>query len=299
MNNNEYHHHYISGRNLFWTILLNISITVAEVTGAIISGSMALLTDALHNFSDVLSLIISYIANRLTRRKATVKQTFGYRRSEIMAAFLNSVTLIILAFFILEQAILRFWEPTKIVANWVIYLSIASIVANALSVLFIKKDAKDNINIKSAFVHLFTDMLTSVAVLIGGLAMKFMNWYWVDSVLSIIIVIYLIYMSWGIFKSSLQIIMQFTPNNINVQKIVTEIEKINNVKNIHHVHIWQINEHDIMFEAHVDLMEDSKITDFEIVLKRIKQILAQFNIEHIIIQPEFLVDDNKQIIFKN
>jgi cobalt-zinc-cadmium efflux system protein len=299
MNNKKHQHHDISGKNLFWTIFLNVSITIAEIIGGIISGSMALLTDALHNFSDVLSLIISYIANRLTRRKATVKQTFGYKRSEIIAAFLNSVTLIILASFILEQAILRFWEPTKIIANWVIYLSIASIVANALSVLLIKKDAKDNMNIKSASLHLLTDMLTSVAVLIGGLSMKFMNWYWVDSVLSIIIVIYLIYMSWGIFKSSLQIIMQFTPDNINVYKIVIEIKKINNIKNIHHVHIWQINEHDIMFEAHVDLMEDSKITDFETVLKKIKQILAQFNIEHTIIQPEFSADDNKQIINKN
>ena len=257
---------------------------------------MALLSDAAHNFSDVLSLVISYIANRLAKRGPTEKQTFGFRRSEILAAFINSATLIIIAILILSEAIQRLINPVTISANWVIYLAIASILVNGLSVLFIRNDSRENMNMKSVYLHLFSDMLTSVAVLLGGLAMKYLQWFWADSVFSIVIAIYLLYMSWGIVRSSLRIIMQFTPEEIDVQKIAQEIENIRGVKNIHHVHVWQINEHDLMFEAHIDVSEDVKVSGFEKILDSIKEILHQYDIDHSTIQPEFTVDDNKQII---
>ncbi len=202
----------------------------------------------------------------------------------------------ILAFFILYEAIVRFFEPAEIAPNLVIYLAIGSIVVNALSVLFIQKDAKENMNMKSAYLHLFSDMLTSIAVLIGGILMKYYQIYWIDAVFSALIAIYLMYMSWGIFKSSLKIMMQFTPENINLQNIANEVENLNEIKNIHHIHIWQINEHDIMFEAHIDLQKNIKITDFEQVKNQIETILEKYNIHHITLQPEFSVDDNKQII---
>ena len=244
----------------------------------------------------MLSLIISYIANKLTKRQATNSQTFGYKRSEIIAAFINSATLIVLAFFILVEGIQRFFNPVTIAANWVIWLALASIVVNGLSVLFIHNDAHDNMNIKSAYLHLFSDMLTSIAVLLGGLAMKYFQWFWVDALFSIAIAIYLLYTSWEIFKSSLRIIMQFTPENIHIDEIVFQLEKLQGVKNIHHVHVWQINEHDIMFEAHVDIRSDIKITEFELILEKIKGTLLQFKIEHCTLQPEYSVTDNKQII---
>jgi len=292
----EHHHHKVKGQRLFWTIILNLSISIAELIGGLISGSIALISDAIHNFSDVLSLIISYIANKLSHKSATEKSTFGYKRSEILAAFFNSTTLLILAFFILYETVLRFFEPIHITPNLVIYLSIGSIVVNALSVLFIQKDAKDNMNMKSAYLHLFSDMLTSIAVLIGGILMKYYQIYWIDTVFSALIAIYLMYMSWRIFKSSLKIMMQFTPENINLQNIANEVEGINEIKNIHHIHIWQINEHDIMFEAHIDLKKNIKITDFEQVKSQIETILEKYHIYHITLQPDFSVDDNKQII---
>jgi len=127
--------------------------------------------------------------------------------------------------------------------------------------------------------------------------MKFLEWYWTDAVFSIVIAIYLLYMSWGILRSSLRIIMQFTPEEVDIQKIAEGIENIAGVKNTHHVHVWQINEHDLMFEAHLDLMEDIKLSDFEIILKEIRQLLKQNGINHATIQPEFSVDDKKQIIY--
>ncbi|MDZ7634387.1 MAG: cation diffusion facilitator family transporter [Bacteroidales bacterium] len=128
--------------------------------------------------------------------------------------------------------------------------------------------------------------------------MKYLQWFWTDSVFSIAIAFYLLYMSWGIFRSSLRIIMQFTPEGTDIAKIVKAIENLEGVVNIHHVHVWQINEHDLMFEAHVDVSEDMKVSGFEKILDEIKLILSPYNINHSTIQPEFSVDDNKQVIYK-
>ncbi len=293
----EHQQHEVSGKNLGFAIVLNVGITLAQAIGGIISGSMALLSDAAHNFSDVLSMVISYLANRLARREATEKQTFGFRRSEILAAFINAATLIIISVIILFEAVQRLINPVPISANTVIYLAIAGILVNGVSVLFIRDDSHKNMNMRSVYLHLFGDMLTSVAVLLGGIAMKYLQWYRTDSIFSIAIAIYLLYMSWGILKTSLRIIMQFTPEEVDIQKIAKGIENIAGVKNIHHVHVWQINEHDLMFEAHIDMAEDIKVSNFETVLKEIKQLLKQNGINHSTIQPEFSVDDKKQIIY--
>lgn len=291
-----HYHQPISGRNLGIAILLNIGITIAEALGGIISGSMALLSDAAHNFSDVLSLIISYFANRLSKRNATEKETFGFRRSEILAAFINSATLIIIAVIIIVEAIQRLINPVAISANWVIGLAIASIFVNGLSVLVIRKDSHSNLNIRSAYIHLFGDLLTSVAVLLGGFAIKYFHWYRADALFSLIIAVYLLYLTWRIFRSSLRIIMQFTPEEIDIQKIAGEIEMISGVKNIHHIHVWQINEHDLMFEAHIDISEDIRVSGFEQILDDINGILSGNGINHSTIQPEFSVDDSKSRI---
>lgn len=296
MNNINNRQHEPSGKNLGLAILLNAGITFAQAIGGIISGSMALLSDAAHNFSDVLSMVISYLANRLSKKEATEKQTFGFRRSEILAALINSSTLIVIAIIFFIEAVKRLITPVTIAADWVIWLAIAGILVNGVSAIFIRKDSHDNMNMRSVYIHLFGDMLTSIAVLLGGLAMKYLQWYWADSVFSIGISVYLFYMSWGIVRTSLRIIMQFTPEEIDVQKIASEIEMVHGVKNIHHVHVWQINEHDLMFEAHIDVSEDMKVSDFETILDTIKIVLKQYNINHSTIQPEFMVDDNKQVI---
>ena len=293
----EHHQHEVTGKNLGLAILLNTVITLAEAVGGIISGSMALLSDAAHNLSDVLSLIISYFANRLSKKGATERQTFGFRRSEILAAFINSATLIIIAVIIIIEAVQRLMNPVTVSTGWVIWLALASFVVNGLSALFLREDSHHNMNMKSAYLHLFTDMLTSVAVLFGGLAIRYLNWSWADSVLSVIIALYLLYMSWGIFRSSLRIMMQFTPEEIDVSNLVSKIAEIRGVKNLHHVHVWQINEHDLMFEAHVDLVEDITVSNFEGILEQIKLTLRQQGVNHSTIQPEFSVDDRKQVIY--
>ncbi len=172
MGHHHSHHHHHSndakGRNLVISILLNIIITASQVVGGLWSGSLALLSDALHNFSDVLSLIVSYVAVRLSKNKASYGKTFGYKRAEIIAAFVNASSLVIVAIFLIIEAYKRFVSPVEIVADLVIWFSLLGIVANGFSVLLLKKDANDNMNMRSAYIHLFSDMLASVAVLIGG-----------------------------------------------------------------------------------------------------------------------------------
>ena len=292
----DHNHHKVSGKNLGITILLNLFITVAEFLGGILSGSMSLLSDAAHNFSDVLSLIISYTANRLSGQKATLTRTYGLKRSEILAALINSATLLGLAIAILLEGAKRLYEPIPIDSSWVIWLSLLSILVNGLSVLFIRDDSRNSINIRSAYLHLFSDMLTSVAVLIGGLTMKYLQWYRVDSLFSILIAIYLLFTSWRIIKTSLRIFMQFSPENINIEEITKQVESLEGVKNLHHVHIWQIDEHEIMFEAHLDVTNNITISDFEKILEQVKILLAKQGINHVTIQPEYSVTDNKQLI---
>lgn len=292
----EHHHHTVSGKRLGITIILNVVITIGELIGGLLSGSMALLTDAAHNFSDVLSLIISYFANRLAKRKPTTKQTFGFRRSEIIAAFVNSVSLIVIAIVIFYESIDRIINPVIIEGGWVIIMAGGSILLNGVSVLLIKKDSKHNMNIKSAFLHLFSDMMTSVAVLIGGIVISLYDWYYVDAIFSIMIAVYLFYLSWSIFRDSLRILMQFTPKHIDINKISNEICKIDGIKNIHHVHIWQLDEKTTIFEAHIDLKEDLQVSEFELKLEQIKELLLVHGVNHVNIQPEFNADHSKLLV---
>jgi cobalt-zinc-cadmium efflux system protein len=291
----EKHIHGSSGKNILVTILLNSGITIAQIVGGLVSGSMALLSDAAHNFSDVLSLCVSYWASRLSLREQTLRQTYGFKRAEIFAAFINSSTLLVIAGILVWQAIIRLINPEPVSGSIVIWLAALGIALNGLSLLFIKKES-ESMNMRSVFLHLFADMLTSVAVLAGGFAIKYLNWYRVDGILTIIISFYLIYSSWGIFRESIRIFMQFTPSKINIEEIAHKITSLHGVKNIHHVHVWQLDDNEILLEAHLDLDDDYTISRFEEILEEAGKILHEFNIHHFNIQPEFHRDDVKELI---
>ena len=307
MTNGHHHHHHhhhgsqdLKGRNLLISIVLNVVITISQIIGGIISGSLALLSDALHNLSDVLSLLISYIANVLTRKEASAGKTFGYKRAEIIAAFVNSATLIIVAVFLIKEAIERFFNPEVIGSGIVITLSILGILANGFSVLLLRPDSNRNMNLRSAYLHLLTDMMASVAVLIGGILMYYFNWYWIDPLLTILIALYLIFMGYDLLKDSTRVLMLFTPNTIEVRKIVKAICRLEQVKNVHHVHIWQLNEDEVHMEAHIDFVADIRLSEFDKILDDIEDLVYhEFGINHVNIQPEFNKCDSKNIIVQD
>ncbi|MBD3724565.1 MAG: cation transporter [Flavobacteriaceae bacterium] len=294
------HKHQVEGKNLYYSIVLNVVITLAQIIGGILSNSLALISDALHNFSDVLSLVFSYVAHKLSRRKASLDQTFGYKRAELLAAFINSATLIIVACILIYGAIERLINPHEIKSNLVIWLALLGIVVNGLSVLLLKKDADHNLNMKSAYLHLLTDMMASVAVLVGGLLMKFYGWFWVDSVMTILIAIYLIVVGFDLIIKSTKMLMLFTPDEINIKAIVREVHKIEGVNKLHHIHVWHLNEEELHLEAHLDCSEDIKMSEFNDLLFKVEEVLFhQFGINHINIQPEFKKEDPKDYIVQD
>lgn len=299
-NHSHHNHGNLQGRNLLITIFLNILITAAQVIGGVISGSLALLSDALHNFSDVISLVVSYIANKLAKRKASLQKTFGYKRAEILAAFINASTLIIVAVLLIIEAIERFQNPQEIESGLVIWLSTIAILGNGFSVLLLKKDSEINMNLKSAYLHLLTDMMASVAVLVGGLLMKFYDVFWVDSVLTFLIAIYLIWMGYDLLKSSTKVLMLFTPEDVPIDKIVKDINALEGIKHTHHIHVWQLNEEEIHFEAHIDFHNNITLSEFDDILHTIEELLFhKFEINHVNIQPEFGKCDDKDVIVQD
>lgn len=286
--NHSHDHGDLKGKRLGITIILNLVITISQVIGGLISGSLSLLSDAAHNFSDVVALIISWIADRLTKKKYTERQTYGFKRAEVIAALINVVTIIVIAINIFIEGIDRLIEPQIITGYTVILLAGLSIVINGLSVLIIKKDAKGNMNMRSAYLHLFSDMLTSIAVLVGGIIMYYFKIYWIDGVISLIIAGYLIYVSVKLLLDTLSVLMQFTPKHLSIEKIKVRIESIDYVRNIHHVHIWQLTDDELHFSAHISFKRDIQLSEANECLENIKSIMSkEFEIHHSTLEAEF------------
>ena len=283
------HHHHVSGKNLIIAIILNLTITIAQVIGGILSGSLALLSDALHNFSDVLTLIIAYVANHLSHKKNSLNKTFGYKRAEVIAAFFNTTVLMAVAVFLMYESYQKLLNPQSVDSLMIIWLGVLSMFLNALGVLFIKDDAQHNMNMKAAYLHLLTDMLTSVGVVIGGLLIYFYQIYWLDPLVSMLIAIYLIVASWSLMKVSLGVLMQFTPEGIEVQDV---IEKILNtqqlIANVHHIHLWRLDDHRVHLEGHLDFNNNISIQECSEVLDSLEKILKKdFGITHTTFQCEY------------
>ena len=294
------HKHEVKGMNLVYSILLNLLITIAQIIGGILSGSLSLISDALHNFSDVLSLSFSLFAHKLSRKEASVNQTFGYKRAELVAAFVNAITLIVVALLLIYGAVERFFNPHTIESTLVIWLALLGIAVNGFSVLLLQKDAQHNINMKSAYMHLLTDMMASVAVLVGGLLMNFYGWFWIDSVMTILIALYLIMVGVDLIKTSSKMLMLFTPDFIDIKEIVREVHKIPGVNKLHHIHVWHLNDEELHLEAHLDCTEDIIMSEFNLLLEKIEIVLfEQFHINHINIQPEYKKEDPKDIIVQD
>lgn len=293
-------HTPIRGKRLFWVIMLNLGITLGQLIGGIISGSLSLISDAIHNFTDVLSLMISFFAQKMSKKRQTLSHTFGFKRAEIIAAFVNGVSLIIVSIYLAYEAIVRLITPQEIETNYVIWLSILAIIGNGLSVILLHKDAKGNINMRSAYLHLFSDLMVSVAVLIGGIFMKYNGMFWIDPVLTLTISAYLLFLSIKIVIESVSILMLFTPKDISIPEIEKAICEIESVKNIHHVHLWQLNDHEIYLEAHIEFKEDISLTQFDLICTEIENlVLDKFNITHTMLQPEFKREDEKILIIQD
>ena len=273
-------------KNLFVTMLLNFLITAVEVVGGVLSGSLSLLSDAMHNFSDGIAFIVSYSAIRLSKKPRTLKYTFGLKRAEILAAIINASTLIIISFFLIKEAVGRFSSPTPITGNLMLVVAVVGLIANVVGTMLLKKGSNDNINIRSAYFHLLSDAISSLAVIIGAVFIMVFNITWIDPALTILISLYILKETYEIVKESVDVILMSAPPDIDINAVQQALEAIPGVKNIHHVHLWKMNDSDTHFEAHIDV-DDLPVSRTTAIRAEIERCLHdRYDINHTTLQFE-------------
>ncbi len=294
------HHHGSAGttseKNLIITIGLNFLITIVQVAGGIISGSLALLSDALHNLSDGIAIIITFIAMRLSKKPKSLKYTFGMKRAEVLAAIFNASSLIIISFFLIKEAIERFGNPEPIKGTLMLVVATVGLFANFAGILLLKSGSKDNINIRSAYFHLLSDTISSVAVIIGAVFIIFFQVTWIDPVLTILISLYILNETFKIVKEAVDMVMMSSPADIDITEIKSVLEGLPPVLNIHHVHIWRLNDHDTHFEAHIEVndMTVGESTEMQRIIEHL--LHDKFEINHTTLQFECNKCDNKSVV---
>ncbi len=291
------HHKDLKGNNLLFATALNLVITIAEIIGGLISNSLALLSDAIHNLGDTFAVLLAYTANRISKKDATEKKTFGFKRIEILAALLNAVILIVIIIFLFIEAYHRFQSPEPIKGLIMFIVATVGLIANLIAVILLKDDSKSNINIRAAYLHLLGDTISSVAVIIGSVLIYFFKIYWLDPLITVLIGLYIIKEAFSILKESVDILMQSTPSSIDLHEVVSEIEKHKDVNNVHHVHSWKLDDTQIHFEGHIDLDNDLLISDSDLIRSEIEIMLQnKFGISHVTIQFEYNCCDEKRVI---
>ena len=294
-----HHHHPVNEKKLLAATLLNMVITIVEIAGGILSGSLALLSDALHNLSDTFATFIAYLATIISRRDANPKKTFGYKRLEILSALLNAVILIVMSVFLLKEAFVRWNDPRPINSLIMLIVAMIGLLANLYAVILLKKDAHKNINVRAAYVHLIGDSLSSLLVIIGGILMQIFKIYWLDPLITLLISIYIIREGFVILKESVNILMQATPDQLDLAKVKRRVEQEAEVHNIHHIHAWMLTDSQIHLEAHVELKSDLKLSQVKNTHSVIEQLLLKdFHINHVTLQFEFDTDHTPHLIHK-
>lgn len=296
--NHEHHHSHdvtnISGVKLFWVTVLNATITIAEIIGGILSGSLALLSDAIHNLSDTLAIVLSYYALKISNKEKNIHKTYGYKRAQVLAAFINSSILIVISVFLLFEAYKRFLHPEPIESSLMIIVALIGLVANFISVYLLEKDSHKSMNIKAGYLHLIADTVSSIGVVLGGIAIKIWNVTFVDPLITVLISIYILREAWIMVKKTIDILMQSSAN-MDYQKLKKEIETVNGVVNIHHIHTWLSDEKTIYFEAHIEL-ENMLISETSNIYNEIEHILKDdFGVYHITLQFETNRCENKEM----
>jgi len=281
----HHHHNDLHGKKLLWVTLLNISITIAQIIGGILANSLSLLSDALHNLGDSSAIFIAYLAGKKSKKKADHKNTYGYKRIEILAALFNAIVLVAICIFLFYEAYQRFMNPEQIKGGLMAAVAVLGLIANLASVIILFKEKANNLNIKAAYMHLLGDTLSSVAVILGGIAIWIYDIYWIDPLVTVLVGAFIICHTWGIIKETLNILMQSTPSEINLNEIKIQVEQQDEIDNIHHVHVWKLNEQQICLEAHINLKNNICMTEMMNIKNKTEQLLHKhFGIGHVTLQ---------------
>ncbi len=246
------HHHNHDGK-LSFAVFINIVLTIVQIIGGLVSGSLSLIADALHNLSDAGAILIAIFARRIARKPANSQMTFGYKRAEILGALINSTTLIIVGLYLIYEALDSFINPQPIDGWIVVWIASIALLIDAVTAwLTYQSGAKNNLNLKAAFIHNISDALASVVVIIAGSLIILYQWYIVDLLATIAISLYVIYHGYSLAKQTMIILMQAVPEHFDVDKLTADLERLDMVTKVWHLHVWQLNDKEVFLEASLE-----------------------------------------------
>ena len=283
----------MKNKNIFGAIVINIIITAFEIAAGLFIGSLALISEALHNFSDVGSLSLSWWGEKIKTRGNTTIKTYGYKRVEILIAFFNSLVLMSVVVFILIEAAQRLFHPSEIVGASMIWTAVLALVGNGIATYFLEKDAHKNLNMKSAWLHSFQDALFSLGIVVGAILIYYFHWYIIDPIISITLSVYVLKEVYGLIMQTINILMESVPEDIDFEKVKAELLSMSGIKEVNDLHIWQTDSDTRFLSAHVEIenLENEKRT--ELIIKIQKEMLAGFKINHTTIQMISITEAEK------
>jgi len=286
----HHHHHHVDPNagdaRVAWAVAVNLGLTVAQIIGGILSGSLAMIADAIHNLSDALSLVIAFFARKIARRPADQAMTFGYGRAEVVAALINYTTLIVIGLYLIYEAVMRFIQPEGVNGWLVVIIAGVALLVDVVTAMLTYRLSKESVNIRAAFLHNVADALGSVAVIFAGTLIILYDWQWIDPVVTLMIAGYILWMSFGEIGGVIRILMLGSPPELSAGKAISAIETIDGVTGVHHVHLWQMQEHEAALDAHL-VIDAGRWGDADAIKQAVKQRLKQeFGLAHTTLELE-------------
>ena len=271
--------------------VLNLAITAVEFGGGLLSGSLALLSDAIHNLGDSASIVMAYVASRISQRNSNQSKTYGYRRAEILSSYFNAIFLLVMSALLIWEAIRRFAHPHPVNGGLMLVVAVVGLLANGFSAWLLHSGSHNNLNLKATYLHILSDAFASGGVILGALIIKIFHVVWADPLMTIVVSVYIAYKTIPIIIEATNILMEAGPR-LDYRAVKATVLSVPGVVNIHHVHTWMIDEHQIMLTAHIAL-EDQELSEVEPIYQKIRKLLKdKYNIEHATLQAE--VDRGKE-----
>ena len=271
--------------------VLNLAITAVEFGGGLLSGSLALLSDAIHNLGDSASIVMAYVASRISQRNSNQSKTYGYRRAEILSSYFNAIFLLVMSALLIWEAIRRFAHPHPVNGGLMLVVAVVGLLANGFSAWLLHSGSHNNLNLKATYLHILSDAFASGGVILGALIIKIFHVVWADPLMTIVVSVYIAYKTIPIIIEATNILMEAGPH-LDYRAVKATVLSVPGVVNIHHVHTWMIDEHRIMLTAHIAL-EDQELSEVEPIYQKIRKLLKdKYNIEHATLQAE--VDRGKE-----
>lgn len=267
--------------HLLFAIFINSGIVIFEIVLGVITGSMALVSDAIHNISDISAMILGFWSEKIAKRPATNQKTYGYKKIEFITAFANSLFLSVAIIYVLYEAIMRFWNPVEVQSKTMFFVALIALAGNSVATLILQKTADQNFNLKAVWLHSLQDALLSFGVVIASIIIYFTDWNIVDPIISIVICIFIARAIYKIISHAINALLDSVPNGINFEEVKTEILKIKNIKEVADLHIWQTDSHNIMLSAHLLIAKEDAVNVIKITKKMLHD---QYNIEHTTLQ---------------